>query len=93
MYCDAVGLPLPDNLEQKYVGVKWISLRRDIQSALYHWREGNLTLKEWWHSIRGPKTYALFSWDDPVPFLADLLRAARLYSIPEERRKRDFRNL
>jgi D-aspartate ligase len=93
MYCDTLGLPLPDNLQQRYDGVKWISLRRDLQSALYHWQEGDLTLKEWWRSVRGRKTYALFSWTDPGPFFGDLYRAVRLYLQPEERRKRDYRNI
>ncbi|MFW6116103.1 MAG: carboxylate--amine ligase [bacterium] len=91
MYCDAVGMPLPENLQQKYEGVKWIALRRDVQSALYHWREGDLTAKDWWRSVRGPKAYALFSWSDPGPFVGDLVRGFRLYLQPEERRKRNYR--
>jgi predicted ATP-grasp superfamily ATP-dependent carboligase len=73
-YCDTVGWPLPANLEQKYGRVKWIYLRRDIQSALYYWRRGELTLKEWWRSWRGQKTDAVFSWTDPAPFWEDLRR-------------------
>lgn len=88
MYCDAVGLPLPVEREQKYVGVKWIHLRRDLQSALFEWRHGNLTLKEWWRSIRGPKAYALFSWSDPVPFISDIAEVIRLMLSPQERKKR-----
>jgi len=72
MYCDAINSPLPANLDQKYEGIKWIYLRRDLQSALYHWRRGDITLKEWWRSLRGRKTYAVFSLSDPVPFLFDL---------------------
>ena len=53
MYCDVLGWPLPENREQKYEGVKWISLRRDVQSAFHYWRRGNLTLREWWRSWRG----------------------------------------
>ncbi len=75
MYCDAIGRPLPANLEQKYDGVKWVYLRRDLQSALYYWRRGELTLREWWQSWRGRKAYVLFSWTDPAPFWADLQRA------------------
>lgn len=71
-YCDIVGLPLPPNREQKYQGAKWIYLRRDIQSVLYYWRRGKLTLREWWHSFRGRKRYAVFSLTDPAPFLYDL---------------------
>jgi predicted ATP-grasp superfamily ATP-dependent carboligase len=91
MYCESVGWPLPVNLEQKYEGVKWIYLRRDFQSALYHWRYGDLTLKKWWQTFRGRKTYAVFSWTDPAPFLGDLQRSVRLFLSPQERRKRDYR--
>lgn len=70
-YCDAAGWPLPENRRQKYAGVKWIYLRRDLQSATYYWRRGELTLRDWWRSWRGRKGYAVFSWRDPAPFLAD----------------------
>ena len=76
MYCDCVGLPLPENRQQHYSGVKWIYLRRDIQSALYYWRRGDLTLKEWWKSLQGRKSYAVLSWTDPGPFIADLVGVA-----------------
>jgi D-aspartate ligase len=75
-YCDQVGWPLPANRVQQYKGVKWIYIRRDIQSAFYYWRRGELTLQDWWQSWRGRKGYAMFSWRDPVPFWADLLNAA-----------------
>ena len=75
MYCDALGRPLPANREQEFRGVKWIHFRRDLQSALYHWWRGELSLREWRNSWRGPKTDALFSWSDPVPFWADLVRS------------------
>lgn len=75
MYCDTVGWPLPANLTQKYKGVKWVYWRRDIQSALYYWRRGDLTLVEWWQSWRGQKGYAVFSWTDPAPFWSDLRKA------------------
>jgi predicted ATP-grasp superfamily ATP-dependent carboligase len=73
MYCDHVGWQLPANLKQRYRGIKWIHLHYDFRSALYYWRQGKLTLKDWWKSLRGPKTHALFSWTDPAPFLWDLL--------------------
>jgi predicted ATP-grasp superfamily ATP-dependent carboligase len=73
MYCDAVGLPLPPDREQTYTGVKWIYLRRDLQSAYYYWKQGQLSLQEWWDSVRGPKAYAIFSSSDMGPFWGDLL--------------------
>lgn len=87
MYCDRTGLPLPANLQQRYTGVKWVYLRRDLQSALYYWRRGDLTLREWVRSLRGKKMYALFSWRDPGPFLGDLSRVIRL-ALGRKREKR-----
>lgn len=78
MYCDAVGWTLPMNREQKGGDVKWIYLRQDIQSALYSWFHGELTLREWWRSLRGRKWEALFTWTDQAPFWYDLWRAVAL---------------
>jgi len=75
-YCDAVGLPLPDNRQQTYRGAKWIHWRRDLQSAFHYWRRGELTLKEWRDSLRGKKRCAVFSWSDPKPFWLDITRVA-----------------
>lgn len=76
MYCDLLDLPLPVHRQQTYRGVKWIHLRRDLQSSLHLWRRRDLTLAGWLSSVRGPMTDALFSWSDPVPFWADLARVA-----------------
>lgn len=93
MYCDTVGLPLPENLQQTYGNVKWIHLRRDLQSAFYYWRHGKLSLKEWVKSLRGRKVEAIFAWKDPAPFFADYIRSVRLYLQPEERKKRSYQDL
>ena len=81
MYCDAVGLPMPDGLEQKYTGVKWIYLRRDLQSAAYYWRRGDLSLRKWWNSLRGQKAFALFSWSDPAPFWGDIFHGLKRINV------------
>jgi predicted ATP-grasp superfamily ATP-dependent carboligase len=78
MYCDVVGLPLPENRIQKYTGVKWLGIRRDLQSAFFYWRQGKLTIKEYFQSIKGPKGYALYSRDDLGPFIGDLIRSVKL---------------
>jgi predicted ATP-grasp superfamily ATP-dependent carboligase len=67
-YCDLVDLPLPANREQKYEGVKWLYFMHDIQASFYYWRRGQLTIRDWWQSIRGSKHDAVFSWKDPAPF-------------------------
>jgi len=88
MYCDAAGLELPEGRTQSYQGVKWVHLRKDLQSSIHYWRRGELTLGSWLKSYRGRKVFALFSWRDPRPFWADLYRVARLYLNPSERKKR-----
>jgi predicted ATP-grasp superfamily ATP-dependent carboligase len=90
MYCEALGRPLPPNRQQRYTGVKWIYLRQDFQAALYHWRQGTLTLAEWWRSWQGLKADALFSWRDPAPFIADGLRVAQVSLSAAERQKRNY---
>lgn len=74
MYCDALDLPLPNNRQQRNSSVKWIYLQRDIQSSISSWRAGELSIRAWIGSIRGPKTFAIFSLHDPVPFFKDLIR-------------------
>ena len=70
-YCDVLGRPLPQNLKQQYRGTKWIYVRRDLQSAFHYWRRGELSFSQWLRSVRGPKGYALFAWNDLGPFLHD----------------------
>jgi predicted ATP-grasp superfamily ATP-dependent carboligase len=87
MYCDALGLPLPPDRVQQYRGVKWINLRQDLRSALYYWRKGELSVPQWRESLRGRKTFAIFSWSDPRPFVGDLWRSVRLFINSSERRR------
>jgi D-aspartate ligase len=91
MYCDALGWKLPVHREQRYGKVKWIFLRSDLQSAFFYWRRGELTLVDWWRSLRGPKVYALFSWTDPVPFWYDLITSVRAYLSSRKRKKPNYR--
>jgi predicted ATP-grasp superfamily ATP-dependent carboligase len=69
MYCDALGMAIPRNIEQKYSGVKWIHILRDLQSAFYYWRSKELNIRDWLKSLRGKKAYAIFSLTDPLPFI------------------------
>lgn len=75
-YCDVLGLSLPPDREQRYVGAKWLDMRRDTQSAVYYWRQGELSLREWRRSWKGPKAHAVWSRSDPRPFAAELRLAA-----------------
>lgn len=84
MYCDCTGRPLPEDREQKYTGRKWMHITWDTRSALSYFLKGELTVKEWWNSVRGKKTYAVFSLSDPMPFVWKLAK------IPVKVIKGDF---
>lgn len=86
-YCDVLGRPLPDSRQQRYRGVKWVHTRRDLQSALHRIRRGELTVREWRDSWRGPLFHALLSWRDPKPFLADFARVGRGFMKRRQRRR------
>ena len=87
-YCDTLGIPLPADLTQRYGGAKWIFWRQDIRSALFYWWRGELTLAEWFRSLRGKKFSAVFSWSDPAPFVADLTTGGFSYVIGKLRKGR-----
>jgi D-aspartate ligase len=77
MYCDLAGLPLPPDRTQRYGGVKWVYLRRDVQSAVHYWRAGQLSLLDWARSWRGLRRDAVFAWRDQRPFWTDLAGSAK----------------
>lgn len=76
-YCDALGLPLPAARIQRYGGAKWIYFARDVVSAWYYHRRGELTLRAWRRSLRGVRADAVFSRGDPLPFVLDSLSGFR----------------
>lgn len=87
-YCDALGIALPENRTQSYGGVKWIHLRKDMQSSFVYWRRGELRLLDWFKSIRGKKAYAVASWRDPLPFVFDCWQAVSAIASSKRRKKR-----
>lgn len=75
VYCDALGLPLPANRTQRYVGAGWVDLRRDLQAICAH-HEQPVSVAEWLRFIRGNTAHAIWSAADPAPFAVDVAQAA-----------------
>jgi predicted ATP-grasp superfamily ATP-dependent carboligase len=88
-YCDALGLPLPTARTQRYVGARWVDLRRDAQAAVVSRRQGTLRVTEWLRWLRGPKAHAIWSARDPMPFVVDVAQATRTGSRRLTRRGSD----
>lgn len=76
MYADLVGLPAPVSRLRR-TDVRWIDLRRDTQAAFEAWRGGELSLLDWWRSLRGPHHHAVIDRRDPRPFIGELRHVLR----------------
>ena len=46
----------------------------DLAASIAYFRQGRLTLHEWWLSLSGTRELACFSCNDPVPFLIMCIR-------------------
>lgn len=73
MYFDAAQIATAVTAEvPQSTSLKWIHLRRDLQAAFHLWKRGELTVSDWFKSVRGQKIFAVLSWNDPAPFLAEI---------------------
>jgi len=73
-YMDTIG----ENIEKPVLaedGVKWFNMFEDLDSAIESIMKGRLSFHDWINSYRGKKEYAVFKWDDPIPFLVSVAKA------------------
>jgi D-aspartate ligase len=67
LYLDLTGEQVPP--AEPANGRKWLVEDFDLVSALFSWRHGGLSLKDWFRSLNGVREAACFAFDDPLPFL------------------------
>ena len=71
LYQDLIGgEPIPSDFREN---VKWIRLVTDIPTALSEIAGGRLSFREYIDSLQGEKEFAVLSFKDPGPFLAELV--------------------
>jgi D-aspartate ligase len=79
----ASGVDLPYLLYQDMIGeetdvrlpsdhVKWVRLITDVPTVLSEIIKGRLKIGDYLKSMKGKKEFAVFSLDDPLPFLAEV---------------------
>lgn len=84
------GVDLPYMLFQDMTGqtvelnsyrkdVKWIRLTTDIPIVLTEIIKGKMNLRDYFNSLKGKKEFAVLSWEDPMPFLAEILMIPYLW--------------
>ncbi len=96
LYLDMTGQPVPRAVPID--GRKWVVEDQDFLSCLDYRREGQLTLRQWFGSLRGIDEAAWFARDDLVPgclvclgFVHRLFRRAAKKSIELSRPRRRAR--
>jgi predicted ATP-grasp superfamily ATP-dependent carboligase len=52
-------------------GVKWLDTIADFHSFKQYHERGELGFRDWLNSWKGARVFALFAWDDPLPFLVE----------------------
>jgi len=71
-YLDTIGQYVEDSISPKN-GILWIDEVGDLASCIIQLKEGRLGIREVFNSLRGKKEYAIFAWDDLMPFFISLL--------------------
>ncbi len=66
-YRHMAQLPLPTP-DEPPVPVRYFNVQNDFRAARSYMRANDLTVTGWLRSLRGPKQYAVFAWDDLKPF-------------------------
>jgi D-aspartate ligase len=67
-YLDLTGQKPAPRREYRQ-GVKWLAAMEDFYSFKQYHQRGELGFKDWLKSLRRARVFALFAWDDPLPFL------------------------
>jgi predicted ATP-grasp superfamily ATP-dependent carboligase len=75
-YLDTIGERVEPN-SSFTEGMKWVSLEWDFKTFLAYRERKMLNFTDWIKSLRGGKSYAIWSHDDPLPFIILLTRIFR----------------
>ncbi|AIW31904.1 MULTISPECIES: carboxylate--amine ligase [Bacillus] len=67
-YLYLTGQHVKPQLEQKD-GINWIYEVRYFLTFLKKRKRGEMTFRDFWKGCKGKKEYALFAWNDPMPFI------------------------
>ncbi len=69
-YLDVTG-QRPAPRRESLRGVAWLDSIADFHSFKRYHARGELGVKDWLKSLRRARVFALFAWDDPLPFLVE----------------------
>jgi D-aspartate ligase len=78
-YLDAIGERIYYT-DTYSVGVKWLFFFNDLLSSVKMLHERQMSISEWLSSFKRIEDYALFSADDPLPWIVSPLFISRKYA-------------
>jgi predicted ATP-grasp superfamily ATP-dependent carboligase len=78
-YCDLIQQPQQGSSRQR-IKTKYLYWRRDFLAAKEYMRRGDLSVRDWLASLRGPKEFTLLAADDLGPILTRLQEKVRIQS-------------
>jgi D-aspartate ligase len=70
-YADQIGLPIEPTRAK--AGVGWIRMLSDIPTAAADLVHGSLSFRMYFDSLRATRIESVFSWQDPLPSLAEVV--------------------
>jgi D-aspartate ligase len=60
-------------------GVRWLSFDNDLRAFMRDYRpDGDLSWLQWVSSLRGPKVFDEFAWDDPLPSVVSIMKFSQV---------------
>ncbi|MDL1974755.1 MAG: ATP-grasp domain-containing protein [Deltaproteobacteria bacterium] len=70
LYLDMIGKKIEIQLPSNHV--KWVRLLTDIPTVFLEIVKGNMKIGDYLSSMKGKKEFAVFSLNDPLPFLTEI---------------------
>lgn len=77
LYQDMIGEQVEVNLPLNHL--KWVRLCTDIPTVFLEIMKGKMTLRDYILSMKGDKELADFSFNDPMPFIAEIVMIPYLW--------------
>lgn len=74
-YKDAIRKPL-EKTNPINKNVKWLYMLDDLKSSMKSISKRTLSINDWINSFKGEKEYAVFDYNDPVPFFVLCAKSA-----------------
>ncbi len=89
-YYDLVGVSYHGN-ENYEENIRWMWVEIDIQSYNELRKSEKITMYRWLETVLKTNTYAIFAWDDPMPFIVNANFGLKILRYPYGKCKKYFR--